>query len=215
MSIYTDENDEFFDDLRKYCENNKLNLSEHTSKSDHRNYFGNRFMSDSDKKIQSEKMKKLFKEGKHNFQIFRPQKTEEQLKNLSEKMKGNNYGSLRIMTDELKQKLSEKSKGNTNVRNTKWWHNNITGERKRCINSPGKEWSNNFHVVLSPEGKKRIVETSSRPKTKEHIEKLKIAAKNRPSNSKGTIWVINDEGKRKRVKPNEIPKGYFNVKEKR
>jgi hypothetical protein len=215
MSIYSyDNDDDFIEDIKIWCSNNKLNFSEYTLKSDHRNYFGNRFMSEEDKKIQSEKMKTLFNEGKHNFQIFPLQRTEEYLKKLSERMKGNNYGSLRLMTNELRNILSEKSRGNTNVRNTKWWYNEITGEKKRCIDKPGKEWSNKFPVVISPEGKKRIVESSSRPKSKEHIEKLKIAAKNRPSNSKGTIWVVNNEGKRKRVKPNEIPTGFFNVKEK-
>ena len=60
--------------------------------------------------------KKLIKEGRHNFQMqINPSKFEKNRKKSSERMKGNNYGSLRNMTDELKQKLAEKSKGNTNV----------------------------------------------------------------------------------------------------
>jgi uncharacterized LabA/DUF88 family protein len=96
----------------------------------------------------SESAKKLYENGQHNFQKnVNASKLEHNRKKSSERMKGNDYGSLREMTDELKQKLAEKSKGNTNVR--------------------------------------------------------------------GTIWVMNNQGNRKRVKPNEIPEGYFNVKEKR
>ncbi len=107
--------------------------------------------------------------------------------------------------------LAEKSKGNTNVRGTKWWFNEITGEKRRCVDSPGHEWKNKCPPNLSEGGRKKISRVNSKPKTKEHIEKLKIAAKNRPSNSKGTIWVVNDEGKRKRVLPNNIPEGYKRV----
>lgn len=88
--------------------------------------------------------KKLLKEGRHNFQLKpNPSYKEENKKKTSKRMKGNNYGSLRIMTDELRHKLAEKSKGNTNV--------------------------------------------------------------------KGTVWVVNEEGKRKRVLPNNIPEGYKRV----
>jgi len=83
--------------------------------------------------------KKLIKEGRHNFQMqINPSKFEKNRKKSSERMKGNNYGSLRNMTDELKQKLAEKSKGNTNVRGTKWWTNGIVNKRSR--ECPGEEF---------------------------------------------------------------------------
>jgi len=88
--------------------------------------------------------KKLIEEGRHNFQhCVNAGTLEHNRKKTSERMKGNNYGSLREMTDELRNKLAEKSKGNTNVR--------------------------------------------------------------------GTVWVVNNEGKRKRVLPNNIPEGYRRV----
>ena len=88
--------------------------------------------------------KKLLEEGRHNFQLNpNPSYKEKNKKKTSERMKGNDYGSLRNVTDELRNKLAEKSKGNTNVR--------------------------------------------------------------------GTVWVVNREGKRKRVLPNNIPEGYKRV----
>jgi hypothetical protein len=121
---------------------------------------------------------------------------------------------LKSRTDEkLRKTWADKAKGNTNVRGTKWWQNITTGEKKRCVECPGEGWVNKCIPNLSEEGRKKISQVASRPKTKEHIENLRIAAKNRPSNAKGTIWVVNDDGKKKRVKPNEIPEGFRNVKE--
>jgi len=83
--------------------------------------------------------KKLLEEGKHNFQKNpNPSTLEKNRKKSSERMKGNNYGSLREITDELKNKLAEKSKGNTNVRGTKWWTNGIIN--KRSIECPGEKF---------------------------------------------------------------------------
>jgi len=64
--------------------------------------------------------KKLFEEGKHNFQIKNASTLDHNRKKISERMKGNSYGAMRKMTDDLKQKFAEKSKGNTNVRGKKW-----------------------------------------------------------------------------------------------
>jgi hypothetical protein len=111
----------------------------------------------------------------------------------------------------LKQIWSEKAKGNTNVRGYKWWYNEITGEKKRCFNSPGLNWVNKCPNNISEEGINKIKLANSKPKTQEHKDNLKIAAKNRPSNVKGTIWVKNDDGLRKRVKPDNIPQGYKKV----
>jgi hypothetical protein len=111
----------------------------------------------------------------------------------------------------LRKVLAEKSRGNTNVRGTKWWYNTVTKEKRRCVDCPGIEWVNKCVVDLTEEGRKKISEANSKPKTKKHIENLKIAAKNRPSNAKGTIWIVNNEGKRKRVLPNNIPEGYKRV----
>ena len=111
-------------------------------------------------------------------------------------------------TIEFRIKQSEGAKGNTNVRGYKWWRNKITGEKVRSINSPGEYWENKFEEV-SEKAKQIISEKlKGKPKSQQHKDKLKLAAKNRPSNSKGTIWVKNKEGKRKRVYPDNIPEGY-------
>jgi hypothetical protein len=89
--------------------------------------------------------KKLLQENRHNFQkIVNPSKKPENRKKSSERMKGNNYGSFRVMDDNLKIKLAEKSMGNTNVRGTKWWYNILTDERKRSKECPGENWINKF-----------------------------------------------------------------------
>jgi len=85
--------------------------------------------------------KRLFEEGRHNFQVNNGSKFDHVRKQSSERMKGNTYGSMRKMTSELKEKIANGVRGNQNVR--------------------------------------------------------------------GTIWVINDEGKRKRVSPNNIPEGFY------
>lgn len=85
--------------------------------------------------------KKLFEQGRHNFQLNNGSKFDHVRKQSSERMQGNTYGSLRKMTPELKEKIANGARGNQNV--------------------------------------------------------------------KGTIWVINDAGERKRVKPNNIPEGFY------
>lgn len=111
----------------------------------------------------------------------------------------------------LRKIWSEKSKGNTNVRGYKWWYNPDTGERKRTPNSPGAGWLNRCPSTLTEKGREKIRMSNSAPKTPEHIEKLSIAARKRPSNAKGTVWVKNNKGKRKRVLPDNIPEGYERV----
>jgi hypothetical protein len=82
--------------------------------------------------------KKLFEDGRHNFQIKNAGTCEHVRKMRSERMKGNKLGSLRNMTDELKNKIANGAKGNTNVRGTKWWTNGLINKRsKEC---PGKEF---------------------------------------------------------------------------
>jgi hypothetical protein len=88
--------------------------------------------------------KKLISEGRHNFQLKPASNYEHVRKASSERMQGNNYGSLRKMTDELKNKISQGAKGNTNVRGTKWWNNGI--ERKRSKESPGQDWKEGFQI---------------------------------------------------------------------
>ncbi len=144
MSIYTDENNELVISITEWCKNNPLDLSEYELKPDHRSFFGNQFMSEEDKKIQSEKMKQLILEGKHNFQKKNASECEHVRKLRSERMIGNTHGSKRKMTQELKNKLAEKSKGNTNVRNTKWW--NDGKRRKRNKECPGEGWKEGFQI---------------------------------------------------------------------
>jgi hypothetical protein len=123
--------------------------------------------------------KKLFKEGRHNFQKKPASQCPHVRKLKSDSMMGNNYGSFRNITEELKKVLSEKSKGNTNVRGTKWWYNESTGNKKRCIDSPGDGWVNKCPTVLSEEGRLKISKASSKPKTAEHRKKLSELAKSR------------------------------------
>lgn len=116
-------------------------------------------------------------------------------------------------TPEFRKKQSEGARGNKNVRNYKWWYNVKTGTKTRCLECPGEDWTNKFE---SPDQEHRLKLSKAlvgKQKTDEHKRKLKEAAKNRLSNAKGTIWVKNDSGQRKRVKPNEIPDGFYNAKE--
>ena len=111
----------------------------------------------------------------------------------------------------FRNKQSEGAKGNTNVRNYKWWYNTVTGEKTRSLNSPGDKWINQFEPTSSEVKDKISKALRDKPKTDIHKQRLKEAAKNRPSNSKGTVWVKNSEGQRKRVRPDNIPEGYERV----
>ena len=109
----------------------------------------------------------------------------------------------------FREKQSNGAKGNTNVRNYKWWFNPITNTYTR---SPGLEWELGF-VSPNDEIKEKLRNAlKGKPKSESHKQKLKESAKNRPSNAKGTIWVKNKDGKRKRVYPDNIPEGYERLK---
>lgn len=113
--------------------------------------------------------------------------------------------------EEFRKKQSENSKGNTNVRGYKWWYNGEKYTRSIC---PPDETYYNKSPPLPEDARKKIsLKNSGRTITEEHKRKLSIAAKKRPSNSKGTIWVKNDIGIRKRVHKNKIPAGFYSVKE--
>jgi hypothetical protein len=145
MSIYTDANNEFVISITEWCKNNQLDLESYKTNPDHRIVFGNCFMSEQDKEIQSQKMKLLMKEGRHNFQLrVNASKLEHNKLKIKNRMVGNNYGSFRKMTDELKNKISNGAKGNTNVRGTKWW--NDGNNRKRSKESPGENWKEGFQI---------------------------------------------------------------------
>lgn len=123
--------------------------------------------------------KKLMSEGRHNFQ---KQKSGEMIhvkESRSKRMKNNNYGSLRKITQELIDKLSEKSKGNTNVRGTKWWYNEELKIKKRCKDCPGDGWVNKCPSNISEEGRQKIKNAASKPKSEKHRKKLSNAAKKR------------------------------------
>lgn len=114
--------------------------------------------------------------------------------------------------EEFKNKQSLLASGNTNVRGKKWWYNTITNEKKRSFETPGADWVNKCPCVITEEGRKKIQQATSRPKSVEHRKNLSIAAKRKVCNNKGTIWVVGEGGDRKRVKPYDIPKGYTAVK---
>jgi hypothetical protein len=82
--------------------------------------------------------KKLFAEGRHNFQIKNSGELEHVRKLRSERMLGNNFGSKREMTADLKEKLAKKSTGNTNVRGKKWWTDGVVN--RRSFECPGEKF---------------------------------------------------------------------------
>lgn len=140
------------DDAREYEQKSLLELYKSYGREDFLNKYLNRNLSpgillteeiiqkaNEKRKISnSVAAKKLLEEGRHNFQLKNASTFEHVRKASSERMKGNNYGSLRKVTTELKQKLSEKSKGNTNVKGTKWWNNGLVNRRsKEC---PGEDF---------------------------------------------------------------------------
>lgn len=103
------------------------------------------------------------------------------------------------------------STGNTNVKGYRWWSNGISF--KRAKDSPGPDYYLKPPPITDNARKKISTKNKGRILTTEHKEKLSVAAKLRPSNSKGTIWVKNAAGVRKRVNPDNIPEGFFSVKE--
>lgn len=156
---------------------------------------------------------KRIAEGTHNWQIgpkYVP--TEEHRRRSAARMKGNTLGALINRDDEYRRGQAERSKGNLNVRGKKWWYNPNTQARRRSVTSPGPEWLQGNPSSLTEEGRANIVSAASKPKTEEHKRKLSAAAKNRPNNNKGTIWVINKDGKRRRVQPGHIPDGFTQIK---
>lgn len=86
--------------------------------------------------------KRLFSEGRHNWQIKPAMSLDHNKHKHSKRMLGNNYGSLRKLTPEYRSLQADGARGNTNVRGTKWWFNPDTQEYKRCLNSPGVLWIN-------------------------------------------------------------------------
>ncbi|NDC22862.1 MAG: hypothetical protein EBZ49_01855 [Proteobacteria bacterium] len=87
---------------------------------------------------------KLLDKGIHNFQTKRHVPTEQQRKDSSDRMKGNVYGSLRVITDEYRQSAAIKSSGNINVRGKQWWNNGKN--RKRSTNQPGPDWFRGYKI---------------------------------------------------------------------
>jgi hypothetical protein len=115
-------------------------------------------------------------------------------------------------SEEFRNKQAFGAKGNANVRGYKWWYNPITKERKRSLLEHTEPWVNSFGPA-SEESKIKVGDAlRHKSKSKSHIEKLKIACINRPGNAKGTVWVVDENGNRKRVFPDNIPIGYKRVK---
>lgn len=113
----------------------------------------------------------------------------------------------------FRNKQSEGAKGNTNVRGYKWWYNTETKERKRSINDYQFPWINSFGPA-SEESKIKVSNSlRNRTLSDDHKQKLSKSCKTRPGNAKGTIWVVDNLGNRKRVFPDNIPQGYKKVKQ--
>lgn len=116
-----------------------------------------------------------------------------------------------VKNKEFRKVVAEKSSGNTNVRGTKWWFNGETGQYTRKIECPGEGWirkgrpsTDKQRKIVSELSRGRVVSESTR-------QKISAKAKRRPSNNKGTIWIINNEGVRKRSAPDKIPDGFVPV----
>ena len=114
-------------------------------------------------------------------------------------------------TKEFRKKQSDGAKGNTNVRGYRWWSNGLV--HKRSKESPGDNYYLKSPDIKDSARKKISEKNKGRILTDQHKEKLSISAKNRKPNSKGTIWVKNKQNIRKRVYPENIPEGFFSVKE--
>lgn len=153
--------------------------------------------------------KRRLKNGTHNFQLANAGNLPHVRKLRSERMKGNNYGALKEITDDFRQKCADGAKGNTNVRGRKWWTNGT--EYKRSVDCPGE----GFYLGSKPHSSDTMNKMADAHKgktfTEEHKRKLSIKAKQRPSNVKGTIWVVDSNGNRRRVKPDLIPDGFIPV----
>lgn len=108
----------------------------------------------------------------------------------------------------FKHNQSLKSTGNTNVRGKKWWNHPDTNELRRSYDCPGIGWQEGF-LPRSNDLKQAVSKKlTGRVKTDDHKQKLSDAAKGRTSNNKGTVWVVDRAGKRRRVLPNNIPDGF-------
>lgn len=111
------------------------------------------------------------------------------------------------------KKIQDAKFGNTNVKGYHWWNN---GEKMiRSKDKPGDDW---VIGALSPTQETRQKMSKCRIGKKQKEEsKIKCSiARNNPNhkgNHKGTIWVINENGDRKRVFPSEIPSGFKPVKD--
>jgi hypothetical protein len=113
----------------------------------------------------------------------------------------------------VQERRRQAALGNTNTRGKKWWHNADTNKITRAEFSPGIGWVNKCPKEWSPDGRKRISESSSRPNTEEHNRNISLGKSGRPNNNKGTIWIVNNTtGQRKRVRPGAVPEGYTTLK---
>lgn len=111
---------------------------------------------------------------------------------------------------EQRQLAAEKSKGNINVRGKKWWYNKESEQYRRSVNSPGDNWI--LRGRPASDKQKQLARAKKGIALSDNAKiNMSIGARKRPSNSKGTIWVVDTDGNRKRVFPNNIPTGYMSV----
>lgn len=115
-------------------------------------------------------------------------------------------------SEHFRKKQSEGAKGNTNVRGYKWWYNTETKERKRSKDEFLDPWINSFGPATEESKIKVGNALKNRPKSEVHKQNMKKSFVNRKSNTKGTVWVVDDLGNKKRVFPNNIPTGYKRIK---
>ena len=128
---------------------------------------------------------------------------------------GNAEWLTRRQLPSVKEQRRNIALGNTNTRGKKWWYNAELDKKTRAEDSPGVGWVNKCPTQITPEGRKKISESSSRPNTEEHNRNISIGKFGRPNNNKGTIWIVNDvTGQRKRIQPDTpLPAGYTTLKE--
>ena len=109
------------------------------------------------KEMASLTQKELLQNGNHNWQLS-PEERSKVSRKAGEYTRDNKLGIHAINADPVLSKLYSSKGGKASyenksgfharpyggeaVRETQWWRNTITGKRKRSIESPGTEWTN-------------------------------------------------------------------------
>lgn len=106
------------------------------------------------------------------------------------------------------EKIELAKLGNKNVRGKFWWNNGVI--MKRSFISPGDDWVRGALKHSEETKKKRSASHKGKILSEETKKKQSIARKNEKhgGSHRGTIWVINEDGVKKRVMKDNIPEGF-------